>query len=174
MADDPDRLAADLLDLTVAVTIEFHEAIEHLRQPGHFQPSGMPAAVVFDFPPGAQQPRHRSGVPSPEAAALVTQAAAAAHDRLGYGRRDGNPLLPALALAAFYLVEARRAGALGLGEAARGRVVAGVVEPELASHDPVLRPGGAVLRTWFPVEGAPQACVQLRFPPPEPTRALLG
>jgi hypothetical protein len=25
-------------------------------------------------------------------------------------------------------------------------------------------PGGAVLRTWFPVQGAPQACVQLRFP----------
>jgi hypothetical protein len=169
VGEDPDRLAADLLELTVAVTVELHEAIEHLRRPGRFEPSGTPAAAVFDHPPGAEQPRHRSGAPSPEVAALVSEAAAEARDRLGYGRRDGNPLLPALALAAFYLVEARRVGALGLGEAASGRVVPGVVEPELASHDPVLRPGGAVLRTWFPVEGAPQACVQLRFPPPEPS-----
>ena len=162
--DDPDTLAEELGELTTALTCELHEAIEHLRQPGHFPPAGMPAAALFDHPPGAEKPRHRSGAPSPETAELVAAAAECARERLGYGRRDGNPLLPALALAAFYLVEARRTNALGLREAAGGRVVPGVVEPDLASHEPAVVPGGAVLRTWFPVQGAPQACVQLRFP----------
>jgi hypothetical protein len=161
---DAEELAAELQELTVAVTCELHEAIEHLRQPGRFPPAGMPAAAVFDHPPGAEKPRHRSGAPSPETAALVAQAADVARERLGYGRRDDNPLLPALALAAFYLVEARRTDALGLRAAAGGRVVPGVVEPELASHEPAVVEGGAVLRTWFPVEGAPDACVQVRFP----------
>lgn len=150
--------------MTVALTCELHEAIEHLVQPGHFPPAGMPAAAVFDHPVGAEQPRHRAGAASREVALLAAAAAESAHERLGYGRRDGNPLLPALALAAFYVVEARRTDLLGLGRAARGRIVAGVVEPDLAHHEPVVSEGAAVLRVWYPVEGAPDACVQLRFP----------
>ena len=64
----------------------------------------------------------------------------------------------------FYLGEAERTNLLGLRDAASGRVVVGVVEPDLASHEPRLVPGNVVLRTWYPVIGAPQACVQLRFP----------
>ena len=164
MTDDADRLAAAILERTVALTCELHPAVEHLSQPGHFPVSGQPAAAVFDHPHGAAAPRHRSGHPSPEAAALVADAAERAHGLLGYARRDGNPLLPALALAAFYLGEAERTNLLGLREAASGRVVVGVVEPDQSSHEPRLVPGNVVLRTWYPVIGAPQACVQLRFP----------
>jgi hypothetical protein len=163
MADDPDALADELLERTVALTVELHPAIEHLMQPGHYPPNGMPAAALFEHPEGAEVPRHRAGHPSPAVAELATDAAAAAQEQLGYGRRDGNPLLPALALAAFYLVEARRVDLLGLRDAASGRIVVGVVEPELADHEPLMAVGGRLLRTWFPVAGAPVACVQVRF-----------
>lgn len=166
MAEDPDALADELLARTVALTVELHPAIEHLAQPGHFEPNGMPAAALFEHPDGAEAPRHRAGQPSPEVAGLAAQAAAVAQDQLGYARRDGNPLLPALALVAFYLAEARRVDLLGLREAASGRVVVGVVEPELADHEPLLAEGGRLLRAWFPVEGAPRACVQVRFAGP--------
>jgi hypothetical protein len=164
VSQDADALAGELLELTVALTCQLHEAIEHLQQPGHFPPAGLPTAAVFDHPVGAEAPRHRAGAASPQVAALAAEAAGLAHDQLGYGRRDGNPLLPALALAAFYVIEARRSDLLALGRAARGRIVAGVVEPDLARHEPVVSQGAAVLRVWFPVEGAPDACVQLRFP----------
>ena len=164
MSVDPDRLADELLELTVALAVELHPAVEHLRQPGHFDPAGMPAAAVFDHPAGAEAPRHRSGGASPAVAALAAEAAGQVRDQTGYGRRDDNPLLPALALAAFYLVEARRRDAFGLRAAASGRLVVGVVEPDLADHEPAVLPGGAVLRAWYPVTGAPKACVQVRFP----------
>lgn len=166
MADDPDALAEELHERTVALTVELHPAIEHLTQPGHFDPAGMPAAALFEHPPGAPAPTHRAGHPSPEVAGLAASAADAARERLGYGRRDGNPLLPALALAAFYLGEARRVDLLGLRDAASGRIVVGVVEPELADHEPLMAEGGKLLRTSFPVTGAPQACVQVRFARP--------
>ena len=119
---------------------------------------------VFALAAG-QESTHRSGGASPEVAALAADAAAAAHDRLGYGRRDGNPLLPALALAAFYLVEARRRGAFGLGALSQGRVRVYLLTPDEARHDPPLLPGTAALRAWFPVQGAPEACVELRLSP---------
>ena len=87
--------------------MELHPAIEHLAQPGHFEPDGAPAAALFEHARGAAAPTHRAGRPSPEVAAIAAEAADAARERLGYARRDGNPLLPALALAAFYLGEAR-------------------------------------------------------------------
>jgi hypothetical protein len=166
MTDDPDALAEELFERCLALTVELHPAIEHLAQPGHFDPDGAPAAALFEHQPGAEAPIHRAGRPSPEVAAIAAEAADAAHERLGYGRRDGNPLLPALALAAFYLGEARRVDLLGLREAASGRVVVGVVEPELAGHEPMMTEGGKLLRAWFPVTGAPQACVQVRFARP--------
>jgi len=166
MADDPDALAEELLERCLALTMELHPAIEHLAQPGHFEPDGAPAAALFEHATGAAAPTHRAGRPSPEAAAIAAEAADAAREQLGYARRDGNPLLPALALAAFYLGEARRVDLLGLREAASGRVVVGVVEPEVAGHEPMMTEGGKLLRAWFPVTGAPQACVQVRFARP--------
>ena len=109
---DPDALAEALLELTTALTIEFHPAIAEFHagpfrggRPG--RRSGVPTA-------SGGEPTHRSGAASAPVAALAEQAAAEAAERLAYGRRDGNPFLPSLALAAFYLVEARRTGAFGL------------------------------------------------------------
>jgi hypothetical protein len=161
---DPDDLAELLLEMTASLTVELHPAIADVAMPGHFQPSGLPAAAVFHQPPGAD-PTHRSGAASDAVAGLAAEASARAHDRLGYGRRDGNPLLPALALAAFYLVEARRSGSFGLGDLPEGRVRAYPLTPDEARHDPTLLPGTAAIRAWYPVEGAPDACVELRLSP---------
>ena len=161
---DADELAELLLELTTSLTVELHPAIADLSMPGHFPPAGQPAAAVFRTVPEAD-PVHRSGGASPAVAALAAEAAAAAHQRLGYGRRDGNPLLPALALAAFYLVEARRSGAFGLGALSSGRVRVYPLTAEEARHDPPLLPGTAALRAWYPVEGSPEACVELRLSP---------
>jgi hypothetical protein len=161
---DPDDLADLLLELTTSLTVDLHPAIADVAMPGHFQPDGLPAAAVF-HQPVSQDPTHRSGAASPEVAALAAEAATQAHGRLGYGRRDGNPLLPALSLAAFYLVEARRSGSFGLGGLTGGRVRAFPLTPEESHHDPALLPGTAAIRAWFPVEGAPDACVELRLSP---------
>jgi hypothetical protein len=161
---DPDDLAELLLELTTSLTVELHAAIADVAMPGHFQPAGLPAAAVFHQPVAAD-PTHRSGAASQEVAALAAEAATRAHDRLGYGRRDGNPLLPALALSAFYLVEARRSGSFGLGGLTGGRVRAFPLTPDESRHDPALLPGTAAIRAWFPVDGAPEACVELRLSP---------
>ncbi len=161
---EADDLADLLLELTTSLTVELHGAIADLALPGHFEPAGLPAAAVFHQPAGAE-PTHRSGPASEAVAALAAEAARAAHDRLGYGRRDGNPLLPALALASFYLVEARRSGSFGLGTLPEGRVRVYPLDPDEARHDPSLLPGTAAIRAWFPVEGAPEACVELRLSP---------
>lgn len=159
---DPDALAEALLELTTALTIELHPAIAELAMPGHFEAAGPAAAAVFQQPPEGE-PTHRSGAASEPVAALAEQAAAEAAERLAYGRRDGNPFLPSLALAAFYLVEARRSGAFGLAALARGRVRAFALTPDDAKHDPLLLPGTAAIRAWYPVLGAADACVELRL-----------
>ena len=161
---EPDDLAELLLEMTTSLTVELHPAIADVAMPGHFEPAGMPAAAVF-HQPAAGDPTHRSGPASDAVAGLAAEAAARAHDRLGYGRRDGNPLLPALALAAFYLVEARRSGTFGLGALPEGRVRTYPLTPDEARHDPALLPGTAAIRAWFPVAGAPDACVELRMSP---------
>jgi hypothetical protein len=161
---DADQLADMLLSMTTQLTVELHPAIADVAMPGHFAPAGMPAAAVFQAAASGDA-THRSGPASPQVAALAADAAERAHDQLGYGRRDGNPLLPALALAALYLVEARRSGAFGLGALSSGRVRAYPLTPEEAHHDPPLLPGTAALRAWYPVEGAPEACVELRLSP---------
>jgi hypothetical protein len=159
---DADDLADLLAELTVSLVLELHPAIADLVMPGHFRPAGAPAAAVF-LRPLEGEPTHRSGPPSPAVAELAAEAAEAAHARLGYGRREGNPFLPGLALAAFYLVEARRSGAFGLGELTGGRVRAYPLAPDEAHHDPPLLPGTAAIRAWYPVEGAPEACIELRL-----------
>ena len=161
---DPDALADELIAVTADLVVELHQGIEGLALPGHFEPAGMPAAAVFRQPADGP-PTHRSGAPSPQVAQLAAEAAAIAHDRLGYGRRDGNPLLPALSLAAFYLVEARRSGAFDLGALASARVRVYPLAPDEAHHDPPLLPGTAAIRAWFPVIGVDEACVELRLSP---------
>jgi len=161
---DADALADELIALTAGLVVELHAAIAGLALPGHFDPAGMPAAAVFRQPVDAE-PTHRSGAPSAEVAQLAAEVAEIAHGRLGYGRRDGNPLLPALALAAFYLVEARRSGAFELGGLAAGRVRAFPLTPDEADHDPPLLPGTAAIRAWYPVTGLAEACVELRLSP---------
>ena len=161
---DADALADELVELTAELVVELHPAIAGLALPGHFEPAGMPAAAVFRQPRDAE-PTHRSGAPSAELAQLAAEAASLAHARLGYARRDGNPLLPALALAAFYLVEARRSGAFELGALAGGRVRAFPLTAEEAHHDPPLLPGTAAIRAWYPVTGVTEACVELRLSP---------
>src|SRR3954453_13399061 len=177
---DADDLADLLLELTVSLVLELHPAIADLVMPGHFRPAGAPAAAVF-LRPAEGEPTHRSGRPSPAVAELAADAADAAHGRpgggpaadaadapharLGYGRPEGNPFLPCLALAAFYLVEVRRSGAFGLGELTGGRVRAYPLAPDEAPHDPPLLPGTGAIRAWYPVEGAPEACIELRLSP---------
>jgi hypothetical protein len=161
---DPDALADELVAQTADLVVELHPAIAGLALPGHFKPAAMPAAAVFRQPAGGE-PTHRSGAPSPQVAELVAEAAEVAHGRLGYGRRDGNPLLPALALAAFYLVEARRNGTFELGGLATGRVRAFPLTADEAHHDPPLLTGTAAIRAWYPVSGVDDACVELRLSP---------
>jgi hypothetical protein len=162
--NDSDLLAEQLLEQTAALTVELHPAIAELALPGHFPPAGVPAAAVF-LQPSDGDPTHRSGQPSEAVALLAADAAEEARARLGYGRRDGNPFLPALALAAFYLVEARRSGAFGLGRLTEGRVRVFPLTADEARHDPPLLPGTAALRAWYPVQGASEACLELRLSP---------
>ncbi|MDX6533168.1 MAG: hypothetical protein QOF68_912 [Gaiellales bacterium] len=159
---ESDHLADQLLERTVALTVALHPAIAGLSLPGHFPPAGMPAAAVF-MQPHDGAPTHRSGPASEAVALLAADAAAEAQQQLGYGRRDGNPFLPALALAAFYLVEARRSGAFGLGDLTEGRVRVFPLTGEESRHDPPLLPGTAAVRAWYPVEGASEACLELRL-----------
>jgi hypothetical protein len=161
---DADELADALLEMTTALTVELHPAISELAMPGHFEPDGQAAAAVFRQPRQGE-PTHRSGPASEPVSMLAAEAAAEAGRRLAYGRRDGNPYLASLALAAFYLVEARRSGAFGLAELAGGRVRAFALTADDARHDPLLLPGTAAIRAWYPVQGADDACVELRLSP---------
>jgi hypothetical protein len=96
--------------------------------------------------------------------ALAESAAAEARRRLGYGE-DDNPALVPLALAAFYTVEARRSGALGLGDAARrGAPAALALDADTARRDPVLPRGAHWLRVWGVLSAGEQVCVELRYP----------
>ena len=161
---DADTLADELIELTSDLVAELHPAIAGLALPGHFE-RGCPRRRCSRT---AGRWRAR-----PAEAAPVAAAGGAA---CGRGRRDRprpawirqagrNPLLPALALAAFYLVEARRSGAFELGALATGRVRVYPLAPDEAHHDPPLLPGTAAIRAWFPVAGVAEACVELRLHP---------
>ena len=160
----PDELYEHLLQMTTALVVELHPAIQEAVLPGQFPVTGIPAAAVFKQPLEGD-PTHRSGPASDPVAELALEAADRAREQLAYGRRDGNPLLPALALACFYLVDARQRDAFGLAELTGGRVRALAPNAEDARHDPPLLPGTAAIRAWFPVEGEADACVELRLSP---------
>jgi hypothetical protein len=162
--DDPDALAAALFEATVALIVELEPQVDALRRPGPPRTlDGIPVAGIFEQPLEGKS-QHRSGRPSEPVVALAESAAAEARRRLGYGG-DDNPALPALALGAFYTVEARRTGALGLGDAARrGAPAALALDPDTARRDPVLPRGAQWLRIWGVLQAGEQVCVELRYP----------
>jgi hypothetical protein len=162
--DDPDALATELFEATVALTVELEPQVDGLRRPGPPKTlDGVPVAGVFEQPLQGRA-RHRSGRPSEPVVALAESAAAEARRRLGYGD-DDNPALVPLALGAFYTVEARRTGALGLGDAARrGPPAARVLDLDGARRDPVLPRGAHWLRIWSVLSPEEHVCVELRYP----------
>ncbi|MDX6715805.1 MAG: hypothetical protein QOH30_2363, partial [Baekduia sp.] len=60
---DPDELAAELVDETVALTLSLHDAIAELSRDGVALHASAPVAAIFEQPPGSK-PRHRAGRPS--------------------------------------------------------------------------------------------------------------
>ena len=162
--DDPDALAAELFEATVALTVDLEPQVDGLRRPGPVKTlDGIPVAGIFEQPLEGRS-RHRSGRPSEPVVALAESAAAEARRRLGYGE-DDNPVLAPLALGAFYTVEARRTGALGLGDAARrGAPLALALDSDTARRDPVLPRGAQWLRVWAVLQPGEPVCVELRYP----------
>lgn len=165
MADEDaaEALAEDLAAASAALAVELHEAIAHLRRPGAFAPAGHPVAAVFDLPDGAARTRHRAGRPSDEVIAVALEARRRAAEALGYGAGEDNPALTALALGAFYAVEARRSDAFGLGALAREALRARPVTAEAARRDVAVEQGQAAVRVWAPVEGDDRGCVDIWF-----------
>jgi hypothetical protein len=160
--DDPDALAERLLERTAELTAALHPAIDDLRGPGAVMLEGAPVAAVFDQQPGGR-PRHRSGRPSEAVVRLAAEAARRVRARVGYAAGEDNPALPALALAAFYTAEARRADAFGLARQAHATPRATALDEDDARRDPVLPAGVAAIRVWTRLAGRPPACVELRF-----------
>ena len=96
-----------------------------------------PVAAIFEQPPGAK-PRHRSGRPSGELVALAADVAERVRELAGYEPGEDNPALEPLALACFYVVDARRSDAFGLQQLAAAQPIARVVDAEEAHRDPDL------------------------------------
>lgn len=159
---DPDELAEQLTEQTSALAYSLHDAVEALRRPRPAHYASAPVAAIFDQPPGAK-PRHRSGLPSAELVALAADAVVEVRERAGYAPGEDNPALEPLALACFYVVDARRTNAFGLGRLAAGPLVARVVPAEEAHRDPVLPEGTALIRVWSELRGEQPVCVELRL-----------
>ena len=71
--------------------------------------------------------------------------------------------LEPLALACFYVVDARRTNAFGLQHLAGGEPTARVLGTEEAHRDPVLPVGTALIRIWNELRAEPPICVELRL-----------
>ena len=80
-----------------------------------------------------------------------------------YAAAEDNPALEPLALACFYVIDARRTNAFGLHEQARPRPLARVLDEEEARRDPTLPVGSALIRVWSELSGEPGVCVELRL-----------
>jgi hypothetical protein len=119
-------------------------------------------AAIFDQPPGAK-PRHRAGRPSAELIELAVDAAVEVRERLGYAPLEDNPALVPLALACFYVADARRTNAFGLGVLAAAQPLARVVPADEAHRDPVLPEGTALIRIWSELRDEAPVCVELRL-----------
>jgi hypothetical protein len=159
---DPDALAAELVEETADLAVSLHDAVAHLRRPHPALHASAPVAAIFEQPPGAK-PRHRAGRPSGELVALAADAAARVRELASYAPGEDNPALEPLALACFYVVDARRNDAFGLRRLAGGPPLARVLDAAEAHRDPTLPVGTALIRVWSELRGEPQVCVELRL-----------
>ena len=159
---DADALLAELLEQTAALACSLHGAVAHLRRPHPAQHVSAPVAAIFEQPPGAK-PRHRAGRPSAELVALAADAAACVRVRASYALGEDNPALEPLALACFYVVDARRTDAFGLQRLAQRPPLARALDAQEAHRDPTLPAGTALIRVWSELTDEPQVCVELRL-----------
>ena len=157
---DPDALASALVGETVALAHSLHGAIEGLIRDGVALHAAAPVAAIFEQPAGAK-PRHRAGRPSGELVALAADVAERVRELAGYEPGEDNPALEPLALACFYVVDARRSDAFGLQRLAAAQPIARVVDAEEAHRDPVFPVGTALIRIWSELSGEPPVCVEL-------------
>jgi hypothetical protein len=159
---DPDALAAALVEETAALALSLHDAVAALTREGVALHAAAPVAAIFEQPADAK-PRHRAGRPSGELIALAADVAERVRELAGYVPGEDNPALEPLALACFYVVDARRNDAFGLQELAAGLPLARVLEGEEAHRDPTLPVGTALIRVWSELSGEPPVCVELRL-----------
>jgi hypothetical protein len=159
---DPDALADELVEETSALALSLHGAVEHLRRPRPAHHASAPVAAIFEQPAGGK-PRHRAGRPSGELVAIAADAASRIREFGGYAPGEDNPALEPLALACFYVVDARRTDAFGLRRLAAGIPTARVVGAEEAHRDPTLPVGTALIRIWSQPSGEAPVCVELRL-----------
>lgn len=157
---DPDLLADALVEETAALVLSSLGAVERLRRPRPAHHASAPVAAIFEQPAGGK-PRHRAGRPSGELVALAADAAQRVRELAGYAPGEDNPALEPLALACFYVVDARRNDAFGLQSLAVHRPIARVLEGEEAHRDPTLPVGTALIRVWSELSGEPPVCVEL-------------
>jgi hypothetical protein len=159
---DPDALASELVEQTAALVYSLHDAVAQLRRPHPAHHATAPVAAIFEQPQGAK-PRHRAGRPSGELVALAADAAARVRELAGYAQGEDNPALEPLALACFYVLDARRSNAFGLQRLAAGPPLARVLDAEDAHRDPELPVGTALIRVWSEPTGEAPVCVELRL-----------
>jgi hypothetical protein len=154
---DPEDLAlADrLADETARLTARLAFAIAPYTEQERFALAAAPVAVLFHRPPRErmEKPTHRSGRIQPELLPFLVDATRRARERLAYGPDQDNPYLIALVLAAFYVVESVRTGALELGDLARRDPAVAIVPPQRATSDVTAGFGGTTMRVIAPVEG---------------------
>jgi hypothetical protein len=151
-ADDPE-LADRLAEETARLAARLGFAIEPYEGDGHWVLAAAPVAVVLERPEDPHQlPTHRSGLIDPALLPFLVDATQRTRRRLALGAGRDNPYVIALALASFYVVEARRTGILGLGGLAGREPAVAVVPPERAMQDLNLVPGMTALRVVTPVE----------------------
>jgi hypothetical protein len=160
---DPDELAAALVEETAALALDLHDAIAQLRRQGVARHLAAPVAAIFEQPAGGAKPRHRAGRPSGELVALAADAAERVRELAGYAHGEDNPGLEPLALACFYVVDARRTDAFGLRRLAASRPIAQALDEEAARLDPTLPVGTALIRIWSELAEEPPVCIQLRL-----------
>jgi hypothetical protein len=159
---DPDALAAALAQETTALAASLHDAVAGLRRAGVAMHASAPVAAIFEQPAGAR-PRHRAGRPSGELIALAADVAEQLRDLAGYAPGEDNPALEPLALACFYVVDARRNDAFGLQGPAASPPLARVLAADEAHRDPALAVGTALIRIWSELSDEPPVCVELQL-----------
>jgi hypothetical protein len=160
---DPDALADALVEETTDLTYSLHDAIEPACRDGRALHAAAPIAGIFEQPPGGAKPRHRAGRPSGELVALAADVAGRVRELAAYAAGLDNPALEPLALACFYVVDARRSNAFGLQKLAVKRPIARLVDADEAHRDPTLPVGTALIRIWSELHGEPPVCVELRL-----------